>query len=372
MPTEWVFGTHNGTTLADRAKITKDGELNVNSISNFSGGDLTLSPSGQVVLGAPAKVKITGGSSGQVLSTDGNGNLSWVNASGGGGGNQTAPIVTTVGDITPNFDLNGDGDPSSADALSYVKMGGEGEPTEVNNLNSRAWISGSWTDSAVAYGGLFTVEGNSLDALRAAVGAGPLGFGDTLLLGNVTKSTGYFKSGVFINGGAVTIRAQDLQNMSAPKELKITSSTDGSGSIDISGNLRITGEVTAYFSDERLKKDITPIQGALSKVLSICGYTYKSNEKAEELGVGRADNQIGTGNSTTGAAIAGHATAYSVRPGCMSLRQWLLDSCAPGSALERELSRLPMGTNSAPPDREPTDRSHGRDVEFIAQTRGQL
>ena len=293
MPTEWVFGTHNGTTLADRAKITKDGELNVNSISNFSGSDLTLSPSGQVVLGAPAKVKITGGSSGQVLSTDGNGNLSWVNASGGGGGNQTAPIVTTVGDITPNFDLNGDGDPSSADALSYVKMGGEGEPTEVNNLNSRAWIKGSWADTAIGYGGLFTVEGNSLDALRAAVGAGPLGFGDTLLLGNVTKSTGYFKSGVFINGGAVTIRAQDLQNMSVPKELKITSSTDGYGSIDISGNLRITGEVTAYFSDERLKKDITPIQGALSKVLSICGYTYKSNEKAEELGVGRADNQIG-------------------------------------------------------------------------------
>jgi hypothetical protein len=205
----------------------------------------------------------------------------------------STPVVTSVGDITPDFDLNGDGDPSSADALSYIKMGGEGGPTEVNNLNSRAWIRGSWTDSAVAYGGLFTVEGNSLDALRAAVGAAPLGFGDTILLGNITRSTGYFKSGVFINGGAVTIRAQDLQNMSVPKELKITSSTDGSGGFDITGNLRITGELTSNYSDERLKKDITPIQGALSKILSICGYTYKSNEKAEELGIGRADNQIG-------------------------------------------------------------------------------
>lgn len=293
MPTEWVFGTHNGTALADRAKITKDGQLNINSISNFSGSDLTLSPTGQVVLGTPAKVKITGGTGGQVLSTDGNGNLSWETVSGGGGGTQTASIVTTVGDITPDFDLNGDGDVSSADAASYIRMGGEGEPTELNNLNNRSWIRGSWANTAAAYGGLFTVEGNSLDALRAAVGAAPLGFGDSILLGNVTKSTGYFKSGVFINGGAVTIRAQDLNNMSVPKELRITSSTDGSGSIDISGNLRVTGEITSYFSDERLKKDIVPIQNALSKVLAICGYTYTSNNKADELGVGKVDNQIG-------------------------------------------------------------------------------
>jgi hypothetical protein len=77
MPTEWIFSTHNGTALADRVKITKDGQLNANSIANFSGNDLTLSPTGQVVLGEPSKVKITGGSAGQTIVTDGNGNLSW-------------------------------------------------------------------------------------------------------------------------------------------------------------------------------------------------------------------------------------------------------------------------------------------------------
>ena len=80
MPTELLLGTNNGTAFADRLKITKDGQLNVNTISNFSGNDLTLSPTGQVILGAPAKVKITGGTNGQVLSTDGSGNLSWTSA----------------------------------------------------------------------------------------------------------------------------------------------------------------------------------------------------------------------------------------------------------------------------------------------------
>lgn len=36
MPTELIFGTNNGTAFSDRLKITKDGQLNVNAISNFS------------------------------------------------------------------------------------------------------------------------------------------------------------------------------------------------------------------------------------------------------------------------------------------------------------------------------------------------
>lgn len=203
------------------------------------------------------------------------------------------PVITTVGDITPDFDLNGNGDVTSADALSYLKMSGEGGPTTVNNLNNRAWIKGSWHSGSTSYGGLFAVEGNSIDALRAAVNGTPYGFGDSLLLGNIETATGFFSSGLHINGASLGIRAKDTQNPSNPIEIKIASSTDGTGSFIVTGNLKATGEVTAYFSDERLKKDITPITGALDKVMAISGYTYKSNERAEELGVGRIDNQIG-------------------------------------------------------------------------------
>ena len=205
----------------------------------------------------------------------------------------TRPVVTTVGDVGPNFDLTGNGSVDSGDAIAYLRMNGEGSPSSVNNLNSRAWIKGSWDSSSIGYGGLFAVEGNAIDALRAAVELPAAGFGDTLLLGNITTGTGFFSSGLWINGASVGIRAKDTQDSDNPIEIKITSSTDGTGSFIVTGNLKATGEVTAYFSDERLKKDITPITGALDKVMAISGYTYKSNDRAEELGVGRIDNQIG-------------------------------------------------------------------------------
>lgn len=229
----------------------------------------------------------------------------------------TRPVVSTVGDITPNFDLSGNGDVTSADALAYLKMNGEGAPTTLNNLNTRAWIKGSWEGAATSYGGLFAVEGNAVDALAAAVNRAPYGFGDSLLLGNVSSSTGFFNTGLFINGATVGIRAKDTQDAENPIDIKIASSTDGTGSFIVTGNLKATGEITAYFSDERLKKDITPITGALDKVMAINGYTYKSNEKAEELGVGRIDNQIGLlaqeveavmPELVTGSAIEGYKT----------------------------------------------------------------
>ena len=65
------------------------------------------------------------------------------------------------------------------------------------------------------------------------------------------------------------------------------------GNFAVTGNITATGEVTAYYSDQRLKTDINPIEGALSKVMAIGGYTYKANELAADLGVANFDNQIG-------------------------------------------------------------------------------
>jgi hypothetical protein len=73
----------------------------------------------------------------------------------------------------------------------------------------------------------------------------------------------------------------------------LTMSGSYSGNFAVTGNITATGEVTAYYSDQRLKTDINPIEGALSKVMAIGGYTYKANELAADLGVSNFDNQIG-------------------------------------------------------------------------------
>ena len=48
----------------------------------------------------------------------------------------------------------------------------------------------------------------------------------------------------------------------------------------------VHGNITAFTSDIRLKKDIEPIKNALEKVQSIRGFTYSHNEIAKQLGFG--------------------------------------------------------------------------------------
>lgn len=44
-------------------------------------------------------------------------------------------------------------------------------------------------------------------------------------------------------------------------------------------NLFVSGDITAFASDIRLKKDIEPIQNALDKVSQLSGFTYSFNEE---------------------------------------------------------------------------------------------
>ena len=59
---------------------------------------------------------------------------------------------------------------------------------------------------------------------------------------------------------------------------KLVTKSDG---IDITGELDVSGDITAFASsDATLKENITPISNAIDKVLSISGNTFTWNEKS--------------------------------------------------------------------------------------------
>jgi hypothetical protein len=81
--------------------LFEDLNLNNNSIIgngniNFN-GNLTVGNNGLVTLGSVNNVKISGGANGQVLSTDGLGNLSWISQTGGGGDLDFGTFITPAG-----------------------------------------------------------------------------------------------------------------------------------------------------------------------------------------------------------------------------------------------------------------------------------
>jgi hypothetical protein len=52
----------------------------------------------------------------------------------------------------------------------------------------------------------------------------------------------------------------------------------------VSGEIRATNNVTAYFSDDRLKTRFGNIDDALGKLMSLSGFYYEPNGVAQALG----------------------------------------------------------------------------------------
>ena len=140
-------------------------------------------------------------------------------------------------------------------------------PTNTSQLtNGAGFATTSYVDSAVAGKDNTSeiAEGSNLyftDArARAAVSAG------TGISYNST--TGVITNSLSTSGGSI------------------------GGAIAVSGAITATGEVTAYYSDLRLKTNIVPIADALEKVEAINGVTFDPNEAALALGID-ARHQMG-------------------------------------------------------------------------------
>jgi hypothetical protein len=63
--------------------------------------------------------------------------------------------------------------------------------------------------------------------------------------------------------------------------------------LQVTGTGTFTGEVTAYYSDRRLKENVKIIDNALTKVLSLNGITYTPNEIAASFGYDRNIKLVG-------------------------------------------------------------------------------
>jgi len=63
--------------------------------------------------------------------------------------------------------------------------------------------------------------------------------------------------------------------------------------VRVYGNLVASGNITAYFSDERLKTKTGNIENALDKINSLEGFTYVENDLAKSLGFDNKKQQVG-------------------------------------------------------------------------------
>ena len=67
----------------------------------------------------------------------------------------------------------------------------------------------------------------------------------------------------------------------------------GSKAIYCENTIACTGDILAYYSDMRLKKNIVPIDDALEKLMGLSTFTYEANEVAESLGYKPHERNLG-------------------------------------------------------------------------------
>ena len=88
-----------------------------------------------------------------------------------------------------------------------------------------------------------------------------------------------------ITGNAGNINSFTVnQSVGTGNNVQFNSLGVGTTASATAGEIRATNNITAYFSDDRLKKRLGNIENALEKVISLNGFKYEPNETAQSLG----------------------------------------------------------------------------------------
>jgi len=169
--------------------------------------------------------------------------------------------------------------------------------TTSESQNLRLYLQGTLTANVnillPAVGGMWIVDNQTTGSFTVTVKT--VAGGST----GVAVTQGV-RSFITANGTNVYFADDRVTPYTSPQDLTTTSTTVRFNSIGIgtaasgtTGEIRATGNITAFYSDRRLKKDIQPIDGALEMLESIRGVRYVQNEIAAAMGYNDPSVQVG-------------------------------------------------------------------------------
>jgi hypothetical protein len=126
----------------------------------------------------------------------------------------------------------------------------------------------------------------------SGTGSGPYTGAITITNSGVTSLTGTSNQvSVSASTGSVTLSTP--QSIGTGSSVQFGSFGVGTAASGTTGEIRATNNVTAYYSDGRLKDRIGTIENALSKVKQLTGFLYKNNDVAKSFGYTSDEIQVG-------------------------------------------------------------------------------
>ena len=146
------------------------------------------------------------------------------------------------------------------------------------------------------------MEGRSASELLSDIGAQAtltFGIGNTNVIkcGSGIVDNDFLRvSGTTLEGRSASELLSDIgaqATLTSLSDIQIQSLGVGTAASGTTGEIRATNNITAYYSDERLKDFMGTIPDALEKINKLNGYYFKENELAKSLGYSNERLQIG-------------------------------------------------------------------------------
>lgn len=162
-----------------------------------------------------------------------------------------------------------------------------GQAATVNNI-SYIWNStlGVWESNQISTSANLTVSGNATVA------------GAATIVGNVSASA-FIGSGAYLTGLPAGYTNADVAAY-MPTYLPTYTGNVRAGSLGVgtaatgtAGQIVATNSITAFYSDRRLKTEISKIENALDKLDQLTGVLYTQNKLAEQFGYNNYELQVG-------------------------------------------------------------------------------
>lgn len=277
-----------GNFLANRITSSLTGDVLGNVIGDLSGNAATAS-----ILQSPRNINGVpfNGSTDITISAATVGTLTMDTAGTGLSGSATFTGANTTFTVTSNA--------TAANTLGAIVARNSSGNFSANQIT--ASLLGN-ADSATRLQTARTINGIPFDGTSdITIDAS----GETLTL--ATSGNGLTGSATYDGQSATTFTvASNATNANTPntivyrnangnfnaQDVRVDSFGVGTNASGVSGEIRATNDITAFFSDIRLKHNIKPLDNALEKVCSLHGVIYEPNEVAASFGF-KQEEQVG-------------------------------------------------------------------------------
>jgi hypothetical protein len=153
----------------------------------------------------------------------------------------------------------------------------------INTSFTAANTSGNTANSAASYANsAFSTANNTIIASSYANSA--FAAANAATATDATQNTNITNVGTYANSSFTKANNALTAASNTATSVQFGSLGIGTAATGTTGEIRATNNITAYYSDDRLKTKLGTIENALDKVKNLTGFYYKANDVAQALG----------------------------------------------------------------------------------------